>query len=213
MSPKVYLPHIVRPGEFLAKLAFQYQFDATEVWEHAKNEALRKARPDPDLLSPGDLIFFPRGAPRQGTLAVGAENEVVLDVPQIHVHVKFQDEEGPWRNEPFTVAELEPERQRTTDGNGEIDLEVPLLTPSLTLNFPGRDHQESLLIGDLDPPATLSGVRQRLDGLGFLDPETPDETGDGLAMAIVRFQQAQGFTPTGRLDQATVDALAEAFGR
>jgi hypothetical protein len=217
MSPspasQTFLPHIVRPGEFLSKLAFQYGFDATAVWEHPKNEALRKSRPDPEVLSPGDLIFFPRTPPLSSPLRVGNANDYVLDVPKLEVHTRFQDEDGPWKNERYTVAELEPEKVRETDGNGEIRLQVPLLTPSLTLSFIDRDHEEILRIGDLDPPITLSGIRQRLDGLGFFDASIQDDTGDGLALAILLFQRKHGLKQTGRLDKDTVYAIAKAFGR
>lgn len=48
-------PYIVQQGDYLAKLAFVHGFEPDEVWNDPKNADLKKLRPDPNVLAPGDV--------------------------------------------------------------------------------------------------------------------------------------------------------------
>lgn len=64
-----------------------------------------------------------------------------------------------------------------------------------------------LQIGDLDPPQTVRGAGARLMSLGYASP------GASLAVVLESFQLANGLEPTAQLDDTTVAALVDAFGR
>jgi N-acetylmuramoyl-L-alanine amidase len=207
-----FLPYIVKQTDFLAKLALRYGFDAKEIWTHPKNKFTRELRGDPDVLCPGDLLFFPRGEVKPLPFKAGQVNKYVAKAAKIEVQLRFGDENGPWKKEPFQTEGLGTEIKGETGGNGEIVLTVPVFTETVIVCFPGREHKETVLIGRLDPINTLSGIGQRLEALGYYDAGVDDETGEAMALAILRFQEASNLEKTGRLDLATVQAILKTFG-
>ncbi len=52
-------PYVIRQGDFLLKLAHKFGFDADSVWSDPSNSALRTLRSDPNILSPGDILYIP----------------------------------------------------------------------------------------------------------------------------------------------------------
>ena len=51
--------HTVAEGEWLHQIAHRYGFsDPDAIWQLAENEAVRKAKRDPNQLLPGDRIFL-----------------------------------------------------------------------------------------------------------------------------------------------------------
>lgn len=52
--------HVVQPGDTLSKIAKQYGFaDWRALYDHPANVKLRDARPNPNLIHPGDKVFIP----------------------------------------------------------------------------------------------------------------------------------------------------------
>ncbi len=71
-------PYVVRQGDHLAKLAYQFNFDANIVWNDPKNANLRQVRPNSNILSPGDVLYIPdQVPPALQNLAVGTTNTFV----------------------------------------------------------------------------------------------------------------------------------------
>ncbi len=52
-------PHIVKQGEYLLKIAHEFDFDAVTVWNDAANEELRTLRKNPNILLAGDKLYIP----------------------------------------------------------------------------------------------------------------------------------------------------------
>jgi hypothetical protein len=157
-------------------------------------------------------LFFPRGVTNPLPFKSGQVNKYVAKAAKVEVQLRFGDEKGPWKKEPFHTEGLGTEIEGKTGNNGEILLMVPVFTETVVIHFPRREHKETVLIGRLDPLNTLSGIGQRLEALGFYDAGVEDETGEAMALAIVRFQEANGLDKTGRLDLATVQAILKSFG-
>jgi len=54
------VPHIVRRGESLARIARTYGVDGWRtIYEHDRNEDFRNRRPDPNRIQPGDQVWVP----------------------------------------------------------------------------------------------------------------------------------------------------------
>ena len=53
------IPYVVRQGDHLRSIAFSRGLDPDAVWQGDANSTLRKQRPNPDLLAPGDVLFLP----------------------------------------------------------------------------------------------------------------------------------------------------------
>ncbi len=103
----------------------------------------------------------------------------------------------------------------STGGDGSIDKEVPknAVSGSVLLTI---DEDDQLLIpltfGELAPIEQISGVKARLRNLGYFLGSIDDVSDAKLAMAIRRFQQAQGLEVTGRIDAQTRSAIKELAG-
>ncbi len=52
-------PYVIRQGDHLAHLAHKFGFDPQAVWQDGSNDELREARPDPNILCPGDVLYIP----------------------------------------------------------------------------------------------------------------------------------------------------------
>lgn len=57
-----FIKYVVRKGDNLTKIAKAHGFagkDWKKIYDHPKNAAFRKQRPDPDRIEPKDVIFIP----------------------------------------------------------------------------------------------------------------------------------------------------------
>ena len=60
-----FIKHTIKKGENLTKIAKAYGFSGSDwkkIYDHPKNAAFRKLRPDPNLIQPKDEIFVPETA-------------------------------------------------------------------------------------------------------------------------------------------------------
>lgn len=132
------MEHVVRQGECLSAIAKRYGFASYRIiYDHPDNAELRRARPNPNLLFPGDVIVIPdrncngdmirddwRSRPRTYVLS-GKEEAAALaaflsELIQLHAMgwlAQFGDEPG----RPSTTAKVEyaigiPDRLRGKNG-------------------------------------------------------------------------------------------------
>jgi hypothetical protein len=66
-------------------------------------------------------------------------------------------------------------------------------------------------LGSLDPLDTYTGQAQRLANLGFGRDVTGEDAAE-FARALGEFQRSEEMTPTGRMDDATLEKLKQAHG-
>jgi hypothetical protein len=205
--------YIVRPGDYLLKLAFIHDFDAEEVWNDPKNEELKKLRKNHHILAPGDILRFP-DTPKEGLpLQAGVTNHYVVEVPKVDVRLVVKDEAGaPIGGEAYTVEGLAPVMEGTTTPDGAVSFSAPVHLREASLLFPQRNMRLTVRIGDLDPLEEGSGVVGRLANLGFLDLAAIPVSDSQLAAALTAFQRAHGIPQTGTLDDDTRRALGDAHG-
>lgn len=209
-------PYVVRQGDYVQKLAFAHGFDEDKVWNDPKNAALKDQRKDPNLLLPGDVIHFPRAKREGQPIAKGTTNTYKAKVPTTKVHFTFEDAKGPLAGEAYVIEGLGAPVEGTADGTGKVEIEAPVHVREVRITFTKRGLIFPVSIGDMDPIDELSGVRQRLQHLGYLQP-APDGFSEEAAAhrdqeAITAFQRTKGLPPTGLLDDATRSALDEAHG-
>jgi hypothetical protein len=165
-------PYVIKQGDYLAKLAYQFGFDAETVWMDGKNSDLRALRFNPNILFPGDVLYIPDSpaqAPAGPTLAVGQTNKFTSDIPTIQIMVLFRGTESTtFASQPFTVNELPDVTGLQTNGDGLATIDVPVTLSSITLVFSTLGMTQSVLIADMDPVDTLSGIFKRLQNLGCI---------------------------------------------
>lgn len=207
--------HVVKQGEYLDQIAHRIGMRASDIWEHAANEALRARRSRPNMLLPGDLLHIPEEkAPSPLPVVVGGTNRFAAYVPRTKVAFVVRLEGKPVASEPFVIEGLFEVREGRTDAEGRVHLEVPIDVREVRVVFPRLERAFPVRIGELDPPDELSGVRQRLEHLGY-DGWTLDGGGRtsspfdrrALEEALKLFQRDHGLPPTGVVDDETRRAL------
>jgi N-acetylmuramoyl-L-alanine amidase len=209
--------HIVKQGECLSKIARRYGFlDYKKVYEHPDNSELRKKRPNPHLLFPGDQIVIPDPEPKTASISHGRFHRFTLKVPQRHVRLALKDGAGEaLAGKSYTlVLDDREERQGTTDGGGFLEEKVPFTVNKLELECEGLSWE--LDVGSLNPledtpDEGISGAEARLINLGYaLEPT--GKMNIELRSAIRAFQHRNELEVTGRLDAKTIQKLKEQHG-
>jgi hypothetical protein len=213
-------PYVVKPGDYVTKLASQLGFEPEETWNHDKNASLREKRESRDLLAPGDVLYVPDTPPEPLTLTAQSSNRFQATLPRVKTTVTLVKNGEALANEPYVITGAGPEAKKgQSDGDGKIEIEASVRHDRVHVVLPERGHSFEVMIGHLDPPTVPSGWRQRLRSLGHYgwhsgmlsDGEVEDE-GAIDRMAIEAFQAANEVTVTGEMDEATIAKLKAVFG-
>ncbi len=214
-------PYVVRQGDYLVKLGFLHGFDPEVVWNDAKNGDLKKLRGDHNILAPGDVVHLPAKSRKGSPVAKGTTNNYVAKVPKTTVHLRFNGDDGPLANEPYLIQGLGEQPTKKTDADGGISVEVPVHVREFQVFFTERYVIHTVEVGDMDPVDEPSGLRKRLQHLGYSHGWLPEDSSyhdsdESVTardrQALMTFQTACGLTPTGALDEATKAELVKRHG-
>lgn len=227
-------PYIIRQGDFLALLAYRFNFDADAIWNDPANDDLRKVRSNPNILLPTDVLYIPddelRKPKRQG-LKLGQTNTFVSSAPTMTLtHAFVSGDPNVYASRDFVVPELEG-FSATTSPDGQVSIDVPITQETVTVVFTDTGEAWELGVGSLDPINTPAGIFERLQNLGYVgggfsfdsndlaadgggtegmtDPSeawASDDVPDGDSEDDV------GLSDDGTLDDATADLLLKAYG-
>jgi len=210
--------HTIQPGEHLDGLCARLGADPAEVWHADDNADLRAQRDDPAVLAPGDVIYLPEPAETPVALSLHTTNRYSAQLPMVPVRLRLHQGDEALANEPYEVEGAEPPITGTTDGDGVIGLQLPATTERAVVQLTQRDLQLQVLVGHLDPVSSESGVRARLQNLGYLptDPRrdllNEQARRAQLERAIRSFQRDQDLQVTGEIDEQVRAALREEQG-
>lgn len=211
-EPGELMPHVVRQGDYLQRIAHRFGFDPESIWTHAKNAALKEAREHGDQLLPGDMLWVPRAAPEPQPVHPCRSNRFEVMVPTVHLRQTFIVDGEPLAEKACHISGAGPAYDDVSDGEGGIDIAVPVYAESVTIVFENGCHF-LVNIGHLDPVDTRTGVEQRLRHLAFLsDPEAACVDDEEYAAALTAFQAMHELETTGVLDEATIKTLKEIHG-
>jgi N-acetylmuramoyl-L-alanine amidase len=205
--------YTVRRGDCLSKLASDHGFsDYRTIYDHPNNAGFRKKRPNPHVIKPGDQIFIPDRKPHAAACETGRVHRFRVKLPRAKIRVFVREAGAPFANREYVLAVGASTIRGKTDGEGLVEVRVPAGALEGTLTFEDAHLSFHLRLGNLDPLTEVSGIKGRLNNLGFpcgsgdeLDPVTEE--------ALRRFQEAHGIEVTGAIDQATRDALRDLHER
>ena len=161
--------HVVQAGDFLTRLALEYGSDVDTVWNHANNSDLSQRRSSPDLLLPGDVVFFPD--PPAATLSVspGQTNTFKATVPKVKVRVVLTRDGQPLANKAYVIDGIRPiPPPGQTGGDGKVEFDAPVTAAEALIVLTELHITVRVRIGHLRPETERSGGRQRLLHLGHL---------------------------------------------
>jgi hypothetical protein len=207
-------------------IAERYGFDdPRDLHDHPKNTELKRARPNPTILCPGDVVFVPDRDVAPLSIEVGGRHRFRARRPAVSLKVRLEDEAGEaLANRKVRLRWGGRTQDLTTDGDGVLEHRV---TPSdasvdaviwLDPDDPGTDehapstHHVVFRLGHLDPASEVRGVQQRLANLGLVDGAPSGEVDEATRSALAIVQRQAGIADTGELDDATRDALLDRHG-
>jgi hypothetical protein len=186
--------HIVKQGQSPPQIAAYYGFeDWSAIYQHGDNVELRKNRPNPSLIFPGDAVVIPPFEPKVFQLETGKRHRIKIPRPHAKLSLVVKDHEGePLSGKSFELylADEDEPVEGSTTGDGGVECEIPLDCETAQLIvWAGDDKQGTRYVWDLAlaglaAPDTDEGVRQRLCNLGYYagdgdsDSTSDDEDGD-----------------------------------
>jgi len=202
----------------MSSLAADHGFDDWQtIYNHSANAEFRASRTDPNVLFPGDELYIPDLDPGSEDRQTDAQHVFVLKRQLTYVRVRVQDPaKKPIKNAPYKLLLETLELEGTTDGDGWVHCEIPPQTTYGTLIvWPDpEDRTETSLwrinLGHLDPLETTTGVKGRLNNLGYDPGEINDQESELYRSTVKRFQKDHDLVVDGIVGPKTRDALKNA---
>ena len=206
--------HKVSQGECLSSIATKYGFSEWRaIFDHPDNAGLRRKRPNPNVLFPGDEIAIPDKESKAIACATGLSHRFVVKRPKTRVRIQLCNGTGtPYGGKRYKLTVEGAAVEGMTDAEGMVDQPVPpdAREGELVL-WPSDDAKTmcrfKLALGALDPAGELTGAIARLANLGFAILGAENESASRGALR--EFQQAHGLEVTGALDAATSAKLRQ----
>jgi len=197
--------HIVEDGECLSSLAARYGLPGWKaLHDHPANAALKKKRPNPNVLAPGDQVMVPDRETKSVSGVTGRRHTFVVTRRTVKLRVALVNRSGkPYAGKRFIVNVGPLEITGTTASDGMVEVEVRATESTARLRaWLGDDDENAyptidreLAIGHIDPIDRLSGVRERLLNLGYHCPVSDDpieDLGDQTLVAVRSFRARNG---------------------
>ncbi len=201
------MPEItVGTQDSLPAIARRHGFFWKTVWEHAENAELRAQR-DPNILQAGDRLFVPELRRGSETIATEAKHTFRVIGEATKIRIALARFGKPRANEPYQVEINKELVDGTTDAEGILEVAVPAGVTSALLLLAGGEEQHELRVARLDPSSSVSGVKQRLNNLGFPCGSEDDQVTPRYTDALLRFQRRHGLTESGEADSKTLAKL------
>jgi N-acetylmuramoyl-L-alanine amidase len=213
--------HFVRQGECLASIAKAFGFsDYRAIYNHPNNAAFRQARPNPNLIFPGDELYIPDLEPENFNSATDMLHKFEVKVPKTLLRLIVLDEDGnPSSSAPFKLRLGSREVSGKTGSDGLIEQRIPAGLEHGTLEVQLRRKNGKtiaqrwvLKLGHLDPVQEPSGIQARLNNLGYDCGEVDGIIGPKTRAAVREFQKDNQLTVDGIAGPKTQAALKSAHG-
>lgn len=218
--------HTVALGETIRTIAFSYGIpDWRSIYEHSRNAELRRERPNPDVLHPGDQLWLELpeepATPYSGVAMSCRTGRAYrfLAPPLVPLEIRVVDRLGePHANRRFELVAGGRTTAGTSDDDGRVTASVPLDVRQAELRVWIHDDDPEDQPGwnavlDLNAtraPDTVEGLQSRLANLGYYVGPVDGEERPALREAIESFQRDQGIEVTGEVTDEFRRLLADA---
>lgn len=202
--------HRVLDGECIVSIAAAEGHLWKTLWDLPANAQLKEARKNPNILYPGDLVTIP--AIRLGKALRPTEEThkfrrkgtpCVLRI-RLLVHGKALAKK-PYRLDLDGASFL----PGTTDDQGRLELHIPPGSRYGTLRVGEQPHERvyELSLGSLHPINCISGIKARLQNLGYAISRVDDDNTPDLTAAARKFQTSHDPDLTGKPEEETLKQL------
>ena len=119
--------HTIKKGECLSSIsAARNLADWRKIYFHSNNQELRRKRPDPNIVYPGDVVFIPDRESGMEPGATESRHRFRMKSTEAFLRVRILNEDGEAVANQLYRLIMDQERfEGRTDGNGKIDNELP----------------------------------------------------------------------------------------
>ena len=201
--------HKVKPGECISSIAFEYGLFAETIWNDPKNTELKKKRKDPNVLLVDDVVFVPDLRQGEHEADTGQRHKFKRKgVPAMFSLRLLDGENKPRANVAYRLEIDGTSTQGKTDSNGMIEMYILPSTRTGKLIIDETFEEYELSFGELSPISEKIGLRQRLQNLKYLKPNTGKDEFDS---AVIRFKidHCGLKVPDDGVDEATYEQYAK----
>jgi len=227
-----YRKYTVKQGDCISSIAFAYNLFPKTIWDHPDNAELKKLRKDLNALFPGDVLIIPDKESKEESCQSGKKHRFRRKGVPERLRIQFcvgdyeaddEDDDIFRKNVPYTLditikdGSSVPRKTGKTDNDGFLDEMIPpdAHKGKIVLDE-GEDEQVfEILLGHLDPIDTISGVKARLENLGYDCGEDDDPDNPETLEAIRDFQQRNDLKILAgdfkEIDQETLDKIEELY--
>jgi hypothetical protein len=202
--------YVVKPGDCMESIAYEHGFFWKTLWNLAENAELKNNR-SPNVLLPGDRVTIPAVRSSQVDCRTDQSHKFVLLGGQTRCRLRFLDDRQQARSGLRYELTIDGVTTSSTlDAQGSLNVAIPSNASRGTIRLFTEPDPEiyDLSFGHLDPESSPTGIRARLNNLGFTCAGDGDWDED-LRGALIRFQMARNLPATGQIDEETRQLLKQ----
>ena len=189
------LTHRVQQGKSVASLAYKNGLFWETVWNHPKNENLRKLREDHNILFPGDEVFIPPLRIKEVNVSTGKPVKFrKKGVPEKLNLQFFNLDREPYGGVDYELLMEGRSWRGKLDDQGWLHVDIPPDSQHgrITLGTQEDAWTIDLDLGHLDPITELTGLQARLRNLGYFHGEITGQKTEDFLSAVHAFRTAHG---------------------
>lgn len=193
----------VSPGDSVPSIAQDSGHFSDTIWNHPANAELKAKRKNPNILFPGDEITVPAIRLKDFSCATDARHSFKRRGIPAKLKIQLFLLGEPRANEDYTLILDDKIIRGKTDADGNIEAFIPPNCKGGVLKLNGGKEEYPVRIGHLNPIDTVSGIKQRLNNLGYNCGDETEEETDAVLEAVLQFQKDNSLPETGEFDDAT----------
>jgi N-acetylmuramoyl-L-alanine amidase len=214
--------HRALQGERLPTIARAHGFRRWEtVWDFSGNAALKELRGTAHILLPEDEVSIPSKLERKAEVPGGAAEYVVRCACEV-LRVRFAGVKPTQRNE--VTFKATPDVGDSVEGplskSRRLEIDLPPGTTTVHVELFRQRKRDGkpfaayeFAVGALDPSETTSGIKARLQNLGFYGGSLDGDLDDDTRTAIAHFRWARLRDRKDVVDADFLAALKSTHGR
>ena len=199
----------INSGHSIPSVAKDKGFFWETLWNHPENADLKSKRKNPNILYKGDEVFVPEKELKEVSKPTEARHKFRRKGEPLKFQLQLMMMGKPRKNEDYVLLVDGEQIQGKTDDEGILKATIPGNARGGTIVLRGGKEEYPIRIGHLDPIDTVSGVKQRLNNLGFTCGTENDKLDQRTKAALQKFQTRHELKVTGEPDSATKAKLEE----
>lgn len=206
--------YIVKQGDCISSIAFEYGFFPKTIWNHPKNNALKKLRENPNILFTGDIVFIPEKEIKKVSFQTDFKKRFQRKGVPSKLSILLVDEyDKPMSNIQYELNIEGLVINGTTDSEGLLECFIAPSAKKGELIVKGKvQYKYSIEFGEVDPITEVTGIQCRLKDLGLYTGPVNGIKDKELEAAIRQFQYLNNLGANGIIDDLTKKKLVELFG-